>query len=111
MKEKAKLFVGAMGVTLVLIGALAGFLLVDLSTDRYMPGQLPSIFTIDQVDSQGASLTFMGQTYTLNARRVGQVQELLWEHRGALPAELRLAGGLAVRLVEEYEAWQIEGLG
>lgn len=108
MKEKAKLFMGALGVTLVLIGALAGFLLVDLTTDRYMPGQLPSIFEIGDVSSEGATLSFMGGTYTLNARKVGAIQERLWEHRGALPVEMRLAGGVAVKLMGLYNSLRLE---
>ncbi len=103
-KESTRLFVGAFLVTCVLLGGVAGFLLVELSTDRYMPGRFAPLFLIERLDSDGAELVWMGERYLLHAASAGEAQELIWQWRGMLPAPLRLAGGLAVKLMEAYDS-------
>ena len=46
MKAKIRMFLGAFFITCVLIGGLVGFMAVDLSTQRYMPGQFPYFWLI-----------------------------------------------------------------
>lgn len=105
-RTKQSAFLGAFLVTAVLIGGLVGFLLVDLATDRYMPGEFASIFSIDRVDSEGAELSLLGSSYLLDARRVGEVQEVVGQNRSLLPLPMRLAGGLAVQAMNRYEDWR-----
>lgn len=98
MKHKARLFFGAFLVTAVWLAGVAGFLAVDLSTDRYMPGRFPRLFLVEILGPEGAALSWMGQRYELHAQAVGTAQQALWRYRSFLPSEARLTGSLAVEL-------------
>ena len=95
ISTKVKYFTGALCVALILIGMICGFVLVDLSSDRYMPGMLPPIYLINYIGPDGAYFYLMGQAYRLEIEYVMQLQRVLWDFRGFLPRSIRLAGGLA----------------
>ena len=99
------MFAGAFLTTAVLLGGVTGFMAVDLSTDRYMPNRFPRMFLVDQVGPKGATLSWMGQNYYLNAQTVGKIQVTLWEYRGLLPGELRLAANLAAQAMDVFQQW------
>ncbi len=106
MKAKTRMFIGAFLTTAVLIGGMAGFMAVDLSTQRYMPGRFPHMFLVDSVGPQGASVSWMGQSYYLDTEAVGRVQKTVWSYRGFLPGGMRLTGSLAVQAMEAYQTIQ-----
>ncbi len=106
MKAKTRMFLGAFLTTAVLIGGVAGFMAVDLSTQRYMPGRFSHLFLVDSVGPRGAAVSWMGQSYYLNAQAVGRVQEAVWSYRSFLPHGMRLTGNLAVRAMEACQRMQ-----
>lgn len=106
MKAKIRMFLGAFFITCVLIGGLVGFMAVDLSTQRYMPGQFPHMFLVDWVGPEGAEVSWMGKSYYLNAHTAGKVQEVIWSYRGFLPSGMRLTGSLAVQAMDAYQKIQ-----
>ena len=87
---------GGLAVTLILIGTVCGFMLVDLSSDRYMPGEFAPLYLIDAVDAQGLSFHWMGEAYRVDPRSVMEIQARLWPWRGLLPRAVRLAAGLVL---------------
>jgi len=93
-KKKARHFIGALAITLILISTICGFILVYLSGDRYMPGMLAPIYMIDSVGAHGVSFYWMGQAYRLDIERAKEIQEKIWAWRGFVPRSARIAGGL-----------------
>ena len=94
LKNKARYFIGALSVTLILIGMVCGFILVDLSSDRYMPGMFAPIYLIDGMGPGGISFYWMGQAYHLPIERVKEIQGMIWAWRGLIPRTMRLAGSV-----------------
>jgi len=95
LKRNARYFVAALSVTLILIGALYGFILVDLSTERYMPELFSPIYLINEVNSQGIGFYWLGQQYRLETARIKEVKETLLSLRGFIPRTMRIAGAAA----------------
>jgi len=98
LKNKARSFIAALCITLILIGTVCGFMLVSLSSERYMPGMFSPIYLIDEVGADGLAFYWMGQAYRLEIGRVKEIQEAVWYWRGFIPRAVRLAGGAAVIL-------------
>ncbi len=67
-QKKKRGFGGAFAVTAILLGMLCGFTAVDLSTDKYMPGQFGSFFEISSITVDGVNFELLGQRYFLDAR-------------------------------------------
>ena len=98
LKNKARAFIGALSVTLILIGMVCGFILVDLSSDRYMPGMFAPIYLINEMGAQGVFFYWMGQAYHLPIERVKEIQAAVWAWRGMIPRAVRLAGSVTALL-------------
>ena len=95
MQKQARLFIAALSVTLILIAMVLGFMLVDLASERYMPGLLDPIYMVGELGEQGIAFYWMGQPYRIYSARLMETAEALWPLRGLLPPGIRLAGGLA----------------
>ncbi|MDR2931866.1 MAG: hypothetical protein LBV27_02035 [Oscillospiraceae bacterium] len=80
------------------MGAICGFALVDLSSELYMPGEFRSMFQIDGVDDAGIAFTFMGREYLLGGEYLEQARVYTHRFRGLLPAPIRLARQLILKL-------------
>jgi len=104
MNENLRLFLAAFLITCVFIGGLVGFMVVDWSTQRYMPGRFPHLFLVDSVGPEGATISWMGKNYYLNARAAGEMQKTVWSYRSFLPAGIRLSGKLALKAMDTYQA-------
>lgn len=100
MKQKTRLFAGGFAIACIIIMAFTGFLLVDQSTDRYMPGVFGPMFLISSISGDGVDFAVMGEQYLLSAESVRGAQETLWEYRALIPGSVRLAGALAVQLYD-----------
>lgn len=100
MKKKVRMFAAGFLVTAVLLGTLCGFMAVDLSTDRYMPGQFGPILQVGRIDGGGVSFSVMGSEYRLSTEPLAEAGDLLLRYRGLIPAHLRASGAAAVRLYE-----------
>jgi len=98
LKKKARHFIGALAITLIVIGMICGFMLVYLSSDRYMPGMFAPIYMIDSVGAHGVYFYWMGQAYLLEIKRVKEIQEIIWAWRGFIPRSARFAGGLVTMM-------------
>jgi len=98
LRRNAKYFIGALCISVIIIGMVCGFMLVDLSSDRYMPGLLAPIYLIGSIGPDGVHFYLLGQAYRLEIEQVKQAQRALWDFRGLLPRTVRLAGGLAVQM-------------
>lgn len=95
MKKRTKQCIGAFLITVILIGALCGFVAVDLSTDRYMPGQFGPLFQVSTLGADGLSFSYMGKDYLLMAQPFAQLRQAVEPYRGLLPQHLRIAAALA----------------
>lgn len=105
MNRKTKNFVGAFTITLILLLATAGFIAVDLSTDRYMPNQFGPFFEIKSINASGMVFSFLAGDYFLDASYLTGLRLKLSEYRGLLPAAPRVSSTLvseAARYVLQY---------
>lgn len=91
-------FAAGFAATLIAIGALCGFLLVDLSTERYMPGRFGSMLIIFSITQEGMDFSVMGREYHFSFDHVQE--KLLHSHRwqGLLPAEMQLGSLLGAEV-------------
>ena len=99
LQRQARLFIAALCVTLIVITMILGFMAVDLSSERYMPGMLDPIYMVGELGEQGVYFYWMGQAYKIYSGQVMQAGIDFWELRGLLPPSIRLAGGLAVAIL------------
>ena len=104
MRTKAGLFAGGFVIALIGVGALCGFAAVDLTTDRYMPGQFAPIFEISVPDADGWAVSFMGEQYHIPSEPFLRASRAVEPYRGILPAPLRAAQYTALALHEKLEA-------
>ena len=98
LQRQARLFITALSITLILIAMVLGFMAVDLSSERYMPGILDPIYMVGELGEQGVYFYWMGQAYKIYSGQVMQAGIDFWQFRGLLPPSIRLAGGLAAAL-------------
>ena len=101
MQKNARHFIGGLAVTLVLIGMICGFILVDLSSERYMPGMFAPIYLIDDLGAEGISIYWMGQIRSLEIATVKEIQATVWNFRGLIPRTIRLAGGVVAAIAQQ----------
>ena len=95
VQKQAHYFIAALSITFILIAMVLGFMLVDLNSERYMPGMLDPIYMVGEVGEDGVAFYWMGQPYRIYSAQLMERAASLWELRGLLPPSIRLAGGLA----------------
>lgn len=95
MNRNVKIFFAAFAITGILIGALCGFVAVDLSTGRYMPGKFGSFFEVQSIKLDEIEFTFQAQSYTLDTRPIGKAGETARKYRGLLPLLPQVVSSLA----------------
>ena len=100
LQRQARLFIAALSITLIVIAMVLGFMVVDLSSERYMPGMLDPIYMVDELGERGVYFYWMGQAYRIYSGQIMQAGAGFWQSRGLLPPSIRLAGGLAAALSE-----------
>ena len=100
LKRQTRYFAGGLCLTLVLIGMICGLILVDLSSERYMPGMFPHFYLIERLDAQGVYFYWLGRPYQIDAERVREGQQAAWPWRGLIPRGLRMAGGAVVAALD-----------
>jgi hypothetical protein len=105
--KKSRIFISAFAVSLILIAGLCGFAAVDLSTERYMPGQFGVFLRIEPVPGEELAVILLGRRYSLRAEALELPRKLMGEFRGLLPAAPRIAHALAGQAVRAV-AGQIE---
>ena len=94
LQKKARYFIAATAITLIIIGMACAFILVDLNSERYMPGMLAPIYRIDELGAQGIGFYWMGVAYRIEIAQVKEVQARIWEFRAFIPPPIRLVGSL-----------------
>lgn len=92
---KIKSFFAAFSLTCILIGAFCGFAAVDLSTDRYMPGQFGPFFEISKIQSGSFDFTFLAERYILETRPPEETAALIKKYRGLIPVLPQIFSSLA----------------
>ncbi len=97
--KRKRSFGGAFTVTAIMLGMLCGFTAVDLSTDRYMPGQFGSLFEISSVTVEGVDFEFLGERYFIDARALDKPLAALKEYRGLLPGSPQIVSELTRRVI------------
>jgi len=102
MNEKKRMIFGAFAVTLILLLLCAGFVAVDLSSGKYMPGQFGAFFEITSVTPDGVSLTVLSNDYHFPFYSGGMDKDLLVRLRSALPALPFAVGSAAAQAVEYF---------
>ena len=98
VQRQARLFIAALSITLILIAMVLGFMLVDLASERYMPGMLDPIYMVDELGEAGVAFYWMGQPYRIYSAQLMESAGALWPLRGLLPPSIRLAGGVAAAI-------------
>lgn len=104
-KRRTQQFVAAFVISGIVIAALCGFILVDLSTDRYMPGQVAPLFEISGLNAGGVRIALLGQYYALETKALDEVRGHMWRWRSLLPNSTRATGGLVAQgylLLRDY---------
>lgn len=97
MTRKTQQFIAAFAVAVIFIGALCGFVLVDLSTDRYLPAQFGALFQIGSISDAGVRFTAMGTEYSIAAEQFDTARRQIWEYRGLLPGNINLTACLTAQ--------------
>ena len=103
MKKRLRSFTGAFLASAVLLAGLCGFAVVDLSTERYMPGRFEPMMQLSSIGADGAEFTLMGQHYFVHAAPLRKAEEALYPWRALLPAMPQWAAMLAERAYYEAE--------
>jgi len=98
LQRQVRLFITALSITLILIAMVLGFMLVDLASERYMPGMLDPIYMVGKLGEQGVAFYWMGQPYQIYSTQLMESAVNFWQLRGLLPPSVRLAGGLAAAI-------------
>ncbi|MDL2233967.1 hypothetical protein LJC63_10390 [Ruminococcaceae bacterium OttesenSCG-928-L11] len=95
---KVSYCIAAMAIVFIFLGTLAGFLLVDMSFDTYMPGQFDPIF--EGIESEGSHVvvTGFGRSLYIPKALLERIGAVTQEYRGLAPAEANIAGRLTVWL-------------
>jgi hypothetical protein len=94
-----KKFINAFALSMILLAGLCGFAAVDLSTEKYMPGQFAVFLKIEAKPGEELALILLGQRYSLNVKALEAPAELLKDFRGLLPAAPRAAWALTGQAV------------
>lgn len=97
MKRRTRQGAAAFLITGIVMIALCGFLAVDLSTDRYMPGQFVPMFEISEVNENGMRVALFGVRYRVEPARLDFVKELACRYRALLPDSVQAAAHLTAR--------------
>ncbi|MCL2055831.1 MAG: hypothetical protein FWH02_01255 [Oscillospiraceae bacterium] len=107
MKKKLYYFICAFSIGAVALALLAGFALVDLSADNYMPGRFEPMLEIGPIDNYGVSVSLMGQRGDFSLSFFDAWVREISYLRGFLPGRVMLAKQATVSL---YEAVDMESL-
>jgi hypothetical protein len=100
--KKWRIFIGAFAVSMIVIAGLCGFAAVDLSTERFMPGQFGVFLRIEPVPGEELAVVLLGRRYSIKAEDWEAPRKLIKDFRGLLPMAPRIASALtgqAVRAV------------
>lgn len=103
IRRKTQQFLAAFSIACILVLGLCGFILVDLSSDRYMPSEYGPLFLIRSVNQEGMELAALGEEYQISSESGACVHEILWRFRGILPRTVFQAAEVTVKA---YTAWQ-----
>ena len=98
LQKQARYFIAALSITLIFIAMVLGFMLVDLNSERYMPGMLDPIYMVGELGEQGVAFYWMGQPYQIHSSQLMEAAASFWQLRGVLPPSIRLAGGFAAAI-------------
>jgi hypothetical protein len=100
--KKWRIFIGAFAASMIIIAGLCGFAAVDLSTERFMPGQFGVFLRIEPVPGEELAVILLGRRYSIKAEDLEAPRKLIESFRGLLPIAPRIANALtgqAVRAV------------
>lgn len=95
MNRKIKSFFAAFAVTGILIGAWCGFAAVDLSTDRYMPGQFGPLLEISKVGDGSIEYSFLAERQILDLKPSEDIRRTAKKFRGLFPVLPQIFSSLA----------------
>jgi len=100
------MILGSFAVTLILLLLCAGFIAVDLSFDKYMPGNFGSFFEITSLTPRGMAFTVMSNDYHIPFSIGDMDKEFFARLRSLLPAMpsagAKAAAHAAEMLLEEH---------
>ena len=105
MNRRTQLFWASLALTAILIFSLCGFALVDLSSDRYMPGQFTHAIDILSFDATGIRFELFGQAWEITPASVGRLLEPLERFRGVLPEGV-FWGKVLAEFLGGRQGWQ-----
>lgn len=98
MSRKAQQCIAAFVITLIVLGTLFAFALVDLSIDRYTPIQSGPMLRLESINSDGFTLWLMGKEYAVHSGNFDRTRDILWQYRGLLiPRSVEITGMLTTK--------------
>jgi hypothetical protein len=97
--KKWRIFIGAFAASMIVIAGLCGFAAVDLSTERFMPGQFGVFLRIEPVPGEELAIVLLGRRYSVKAEDLEAPRKALEDYRGLLPAAPRIARALTGQAV------------
>ncbi|GHU79759.1 hypothetical protein FACS1894191_3300 [Clostridia bacterium] len=97
MFYKIRYAAAAFAAGIIIMGTALAFAAVDMSTEKYMPGEFGALFRINSLDRDGAAFTLAGEDYSFDAED-SRVTELLHRFRGLSPPGPRLARQIILAL-------------
>lgn len=95
MNRKFKSFFAAFALTGILVGAWCGFAAVDLSTEKYMPGQFGPLLEISRIGDGSVEYSFLAERHILDVKPPKDILAVAKKYRGLLPALPQIFSSLA----------------
>jgi hypothetical protein len=94
MNNRARYFIASFIIALILVGALCGLVLVDISTELYMPGLFEPMVGAESVEDE-VVISFFGYELAFPAALPHAAARELHYYRGFLPpADLLVRYGI-----------------
>lgn len=94
----ARHFLAGFCVTAIALGALCGFAVVDLRTDRYMPGVFSPMFQLTALSGEGLRFSWMGAEYCVDAQPLRQTLDAAGRYAGLVPDNVQAAGDITAAI-------------
>ena len=109
MKKPLYYSLSAFVMAAIFLALLAGFALVDMSANHYMPGRFTPMFEITHIGETGVQFSFMGFSYDWSLSVFDYLAEDVYYLRGVFSGRGSLAREAAVLLWESVESVDILG--
>jgi len=96
-------FIAGFFLVVILVGTMAGFKIVDLRTNRFIPGMAVPMMAVVSLERDRVEFVFMGDSFHADLTAANNtVDRIAEEYRGLIPAHMNMAAELARWLAETF---------